>query len=76
MFEDPRERDRGYNEPRYSGSGPGGGPGAYGERGGYRGRGRPDYGMRGRYINNCLSIQLFIYVRSRVQKHTLTIIYF
>lgn len=51
MFEDPRERDRGYNEPRYSGSGPGGGPGAYGERGGYRGRGRPDYGMRGRYIN-------------------------
>merc|ERR1719511_458359 len=48
VFEDPRERDRGYNEPRYSGSGPGGGPGAYGERGGYRGRGRPDYGMRGR----------------------------
>merc|ERR1719273_1760128 len=48
VFEDPRERDRGYNEPRYSGSGPGGGPGAYAERGGYRGRGRPDYGVRGR----------------------------
>merc|ERR1712038_1442114 len=48
VFDETRERDRGYNEPRYSGSGPGGGPGAYGERGGYRGRGRPDYGMRGR----------------------------
>merc|ERR1719295_1020027 len=48
VFDDSRERDRGYNEPRYAGSGPGGGPGAYGERGGYRGRGRPDYGMRGR----------------------------
>ena len=51
VFDDSRERDRGYNEPRYAGSGPGGGPGAYGERGGYRGRGRPDYGMRGRYTN-------------------------
>ena len=51
MFDETRERDRGYNEPRYAGSGPGGGPGAYGERGGYRGRGRPDYGIRGRYIN-------------------------
>merc|ERR1719273_2482092 len=48
VFEEARERDRGYNEPRYAGSGPGGGPGAYAERGGYRGRGRPDYGVRGR----------------------------
>jgi len=48
VFDEARERDRGYNEPRYAGSGPGGGPGAYGERGGYRGRGRPDYGIRGR----------------------------
>jgi len=48
VFEESRERDRGYNEPRYAGSGPGGGPGAYAERGGYRGRGRPDYGVRGR----------------------------
>ena len=49
MFDDPRERERGYNEPRYVGSGPGSGAGAYPERGGYRGRGRPDYGIRGRY---------------------------
>jgi len=48
VFEEARERERGYNEPRYAGSGPGGGPGAYVERGGYRGRGRPDYGGRGR----------------------------
>merc|ERR1719273_681208 len=48
VFDEARERERGYNEPRYAGSGPGGGPGAYNERGGYRGRGRPDYGVRGR----------------------------
>jgi len=48
VFEEARERERGYNEPRYAGSGPGGGPGAYSERGGYRGRGRADYGGRGR----------------------------
>ena len=49
VFDDPRERERGYNEPRYVGSGSGNGTGAYPERGGYRGRGRPDYGIRGRY---------------------------
>lgn len=48
VFDEARERERGYNEPRYAGSGPGGGPGAYAERGGYRGRGRADYGVRGR----------------------------
>merc|ERR1719510_2853861 len=48
VFDEARERERGYNEPRYAGSGPGGGSGAYTERGGYRGRGRPDYGARGR----------------------------
>ena len=50
VFEESKERDRGYNEPRYGGSGAGGGAGAYPERGGYRGRGRPDFGMRGRYV--------------------------
>ena len=50
MFEESKERDRGYNEPRYGGSGAGGGAGGYPERGGYRGRGRPDFGMRGRYV--------------------------
>merc|ERR1712141_587885 len=48
VFEESKERDRGYNEPRYGGSGAGGGAGGYPERGGYRGRGRPDFGMRGR----------------------------
>ena len=37
MFEESKERDRGYNEPRYGGSGAGGGAGGYPERGGYRG---------------------------------------
>ena len=57
MFEESKERDRGYNEPRYGGSGAGGGAGAYPERGGYRGRGRPDFGMRGRYVYAYVEIQ-------------------